>query len=115
MPDEVSLGEPTFVSFPHSELSDSEDSDIFATARMRLFAQSVLSAEAWFHIADELIAAMNLLEPHVERFWEDVRSVVFIVDKTSDVPSKQQMSDPPSKHQTTDAPSKHSLISQHMM
>jgi hypothetical protein len=106
MPDEVSLGEPTLVSVPHSELSDSEDSDIFASARIRHFAQSVLSAEAWFHIADELIAAMNVLEPHVERFWEDVRSVVFIVDKTSDVPSK---------HQTTVAPSKHSLINQHMM
>jgi hypothetical protein len=106
MTDEPSLGEPRFMSFPFSELSDSEDSDIFATARIRHFAQSVLSAEAWFRTADELIAAMDPLEPHVERFWDDVRSQVLVVDKTSDAPPK---------HQTSDAPSKHNLINQHMM
>jgi hypothetical protein len=66
----------------------------------------VLNAEASFQTANELIAAMDLLEPHVERFWDDVRSLVFIVDQASDAPSKQQ---------TSDAPSKHNLISQHMM
>jgi hypothetical protein len=106
MADEVSLGEPGFGSFPFSELTHSEDSDIFAAERIRHFAQAVLRTEAWFRTADELIAAMDLLEPLVERFWEDVRSVAFAVDMTSAVPSK---------HQKSDAPSKHNLINQHMM
>lgn len=115
MPDEVSFGEPFFGSFPFSELSNSEDSGIFATARIRHFSQSVLSAEAWFHTANELIAVMDLMEPHVERFWEDVRSLALAVDRTSDIPSKHRQSDAPSKHQTSDLPLKRSLINQHMM
>ena len=98
MPDEVSFGEPSF--------SHPEDSDIFSPARIRHFSQSVLNADAWFCAADELIAAMDLLEPHVERFWKSVRSLFLAVDKTSDVPSKQEKSD---------VVSKHNLVNQHMM
>src|SRR5438128_1644052 len=111
----VSFGEPSFGSFPFSELSDSEDSDVFAKERIRHFAQSVLSVEAWFRTANELIAAMDLLEPHVERFWSDVRSVFLAVDKTSNVPSEHQKSDASSKPQESEVPSKHNLINQHMM
>jgi hypothetical protein len=114
MPDEISFGEPSFVSFPYYELSQSEDSDAFATARIRDFSQSVLSAEAWFRTADELIAAMDLLEPHVEGFWENVRSLVVAVDETSAVPSERRTSVVP-KHQKSGARSKHNLINQHMM
>ena len=110
MPNKVSVGEPIFLS-----CSDSEDSDPFAKERIRHFSQSVLSAEAWFRAANELITAMDLLQPHVERYWDDVRSLVFIVDQTSDAPSKHQTSDAPTKHETSDAPSKHNLINQHMM
>jgi hypothetical protein len=110
MPNKVSLGEPMFDSY-----SDSEDSNPFAKERIRHFSQSVPSAEAWFRTANELITAMDLLQPHVERFWDDVRSLVFIVDKTSDAPLKHQTSDAPTKHETSDAPSKHNLINQHLM
>jgi hypothetical protein len=118
MADEVSLGEPEFRSFPFSELSHSEDSDIFVAAKIREFSRSVLSAEAWFRTADELIAAMDLLEPHVEGFWEDVRSVAFAVDMTSAVPSKtsavpSKKSAVPSKKSAVR--SNYSLINQHMM
>ena len=107
MADEVSYGEPSFF-YP-------DDSETFTPARIRHFAESVLSAEAWFRSADELIAAMDLLEPHVERFWEHVRSLGLVVDQTSDAPSKHQASDVPPKHQKSDVPSKHDLINQHMM
>ena len=106
MPDPVSLGEPIF-SYP-------DDSDI-SPARIRRFSQSVLSAEAWFRSADELIAAMDLLEPQVVRFWEDVRSIAFAADMTSEVPSKQQKNDAPLKHEKSDVPPKHGLMDQHMM
>ena len=106
MPDEVSFGEPSF-SYP-------DDSDTFSPARIRRFSQYVLSATAWFRSADELIAAMDQLEPHVQRFWEDVRSLAFAADATSDVPSKPpQKSDAPSNQQNSSV--KHSLINQHMM
>ena len=111
MASEVSFGEPSFFS----ELGHSEDSDVFTKERIRHFSKSVLSAEAWFHTGDELIAAADILEPHVKRFWDDVRSLFLAVDQPSDAPSKHQPSDAPSKHQTTDAPSKHNLINQHMM
>jgi hypothetical protein len=105
--DEISFGEPSF--------SSPDDSETFTPARIRRFAESVLSAEAWFRSADELIAAMDLLEPHVERFWEHVRSLGLVVDQTSDAPSKYQASDVPRKQQKSDVPSKHDLINQHMM
>ena len=99
MADGVSFGEPSFTSFPYSELSNSEDRD-----RIRHFSQSVLSAEAWFQTANELIAAMDVLEPHVESFWDSVRALV--LDQKNDVAPK---------HQKSDMASKHSLINQHMM
>ena len=58
---------------------------------------------------------MDLLEAQVERFWEDVRSIAFAADMTSDGPSKPQQSDAPSNKQNNAAPSKHGLINQHMM
>jgi hypothetical protein len=103
----VSLGEPCFFR--------PDDGDTFSPARIRRFSQSVLSAEAWFCTADELIGAMDLVEPHVERFWDDVRSIAFAADMTSDVPSKPQQSDAPSNKQNNVAPPKHGLINQHMM
>jgi undecaprenyl pyrophosphate synthase len=36
------------------------------------FSQYVLSREAWFRSANELVAAMELLEPNVRNFWECV-------------------------------------------
>jgi hypothetical protein len=107
MPDEVSFGEPSFFQ--------PDDNETFSPARIRRFSQAMLSAEAWFYTADELIAAMDLLEPHVGRFWDDVRSVFLAVDNTSDVPSEHQTSEVPPKHEKTDVQSKHSLINQHMM
>src|SRR5690348_14482397 len=107
MPDEISFGEPSF--------SHPEDSDIFSPARIRHFSQSVLNGDAWFCAADELIAAMDLLEPHVERFWKDVRSLFLAVDKMSGVPSKHQKSGVPPRQEKSDVASKHSLINQHMM
>lgn len=107
MPDEVSFGEPSFFC--------PDDSETFSPARIRRFSQSVLSEEAWFRSADKLIATMDLLEPDVQRFWDDVRSIFFAVDATSDVPSRKQKSDPSSKQQKSDVQSKHNLINQHMM
>ncbi len=107
MADEISFGEPSF--------SSPDDSETFTPERIRRFSQAVLSVEAWFRSADELIAAMDLLEPHVERFWDDVRSVFLAVDNTSDAPSEHQTSDVSPKHEKTDVPSKYSLIDQHMM
>jgi hypothetical protein len=60
-----------------------------------------------FAPADELIGAMDLLEPHVERFCEDVRSIAFAADMTSDVPSslskamRHQISKITLRHQST--------------
>ena len=87
---EVSFGEPSLGSIPY----------------VRQFSQSVLSAEAWFRTADELIAAMDLVEPNVEHFWEDVRSIAGAFDQASEMPPK---------HQKNDVAPKHSLINQHMM
>src|SRR6266496_6256299 len=110
---EVSLGEASFIS--GSEFRNSEDMDILTAARIRHFSQSVLSAEAWFRAASELIATMNVLESHVEHFWEVVQSLVFIVDQTTDSPSRYQKSNMAPKHQKTDVDTKHNLINQHMM
>jgi hypothetical protein len=106
MSNEVSFGEPIFFHPDESDISP---------ARIRRFSQSVLSAEAWFRSADELIAAMDLLEPNVVRFWEDVRSIAFAADTTSDVRLKPQKTDAPSKHEKSDAPPEHGLMDQHMM
>src|SRR6266481_7910976 len=95
----VSFGEPSFISYPY----------------VRQFSQSVLSAEAWFRTADELIAAMDLVEPNVERFWEDVRSIAVAFDQTSEMKPKHQNSDAAPKDEKSDVPPKHSLVNQHMM
>jgi hypothetical protein len=60
MPDGVSFGESSFVR--------PDDGDTFSPARIRRFSQPVLNPQAWFCTADELIGAMDLVEPQVERF-----------------------------------------------
>jgi hypothetical protein len=67
-------------------------------AKIARFSQYVLSAEAWFRIADELGAAMELLEPQIERFWECFRADAGVVEKKDSEP-----------------PPNHSLINVHMM
>jgi hypothetical protein len=84
----VSFGEARFEA--GSEFGNFEDTDVLTAARIRHFAQSVLSAECWFQTADELIAAMDLIGRNVERFWEDYNSIVFGVDMTTDPPSRYQ-------------------------
>ena len=56
------------ITLPVSKLSDLK-------AEIASFSKSVLRTEAWFRTANELIAAMKLLEPHVKRFWESERDV----------------------------------------
>jgi hypothetical protein len=56
------------------ELSDSEDAEFLTKQRIAKFAQDVLSQEAWFHTANKLIAAMKLLEPHIESYWESANA-----------------------------------------
>jgi hypothetical protein len=67
-------------------------------AEIARFSQYVLSPEAWFRIADELEAAMKLLEPQIERFWECFRADGGLVEKKDSEP-----------------PPMHSLINVHMM
>jgi hypothetical protein len=69
MPDKPYSG-----SFPYSELSRSEERDVLTKARIARFSQCMLSEEAWFHVADELIAAMKLLEPRVKDYWDCVNA-----------------------------------------
>jgi hypothetical protein len=65
MPDKPYRG-----SFPYSELSRSEQRDVLTKARIA----SMLSEEAWFRVANELIAAMKLLEPRVKDYWDCVNA-----------------------------------------
>jgi len=67
-------------------------------AKIVRFSQYVLSPEAWFRIADELEAAVKLLEPQIERFLECLRADAGVVEKKDSEP-----------------PPKHSLINVHMM
>jgi len=67
-------------------------------AKIARFSQYVLSQEAWFGIADELEAAMKLLEPQIEHFWECFRADAGVVEKKDSEPAP-----------------KHSLINAHMM
>ena len=83
-------------------------------AKIRHFSQSVLSAEAWFCTADELIAAMELVGRNVERFWHDCGSILSGFDATSGTHTKPKESDV-SQKPGDDAQAKHNLINQHMM
>src|SRR5438477_3733092 len=89
MPERVSLGEPTLFS--------GDNSEIFSRARIQRYSHELLSAEAWFRSAGELIAAMELLEPEVNRFWAELRSVTFAADMTSDAPIMHRKSERGSK------------------
>jgi hypothetical protein len=57
-------------------------------ARIAAFSQAVLTPEEWFRRADELIAAMDLLEPDVKHHWEYYRTLV-LDEKTEMVPPKR--------------------------
>jgi hypothetical protein len=41
--------------------------------RIARFSQ-YMTQEAWFHTANKLIAAMKLLEPHIESYWESANA-----------------------------------------
>jgi hypothetical protein len=62
------------------------------------FSQYVLSPEAWFRSANELEAAMKLLEPQIECFWKSLGIDAGVVEKKNEEP-----------------PPEHSLINVHMM
>ena len=66
MSEEPPIAKSGSLPFPGPILS--EGRDIFTNKLARF--QLVLSPEAWFHTANELIAAMKLLEPHIKRYWE---------------------------------------------
>ena len=72
MADKPSVSAPG--SFPYSELSRSEERDILTKARIAKFSQCMLSEDAWFHTANDLIAAMKLLEPGIKEFWDCVNA-----------------------------------------
>jgi hypothetical protein len=66
-----------------------------ARARIARFSQLVLSEEAWFHVANELIAAMGLLEPLIESYWKRVNARL--------------------QAQNSEAEPEHNLVNVHMM
>jgi hypothetical protein len=72
MPDKRSISAPG--SLPYSELSRSEEKDILTKAKIARFSQYILSEDAWFHTANELIEAMKLLEPRIKEFWDCVNA-----------------------------------------
>ena len=102
----VSLGEPCF--------SCPDDSEVFSPARIRRFSQYILSRNEWFRTAGELIEAMELLESHIDRFWEDAGSITFAAELKGGVLSVSHQAGAPPKKQNGSAP-KHNLINQHMM
>jgi hypothetical protein len=62
------------------------------------FSQRVLNKEAWFLSANELVAAMKLLEPQIEDFWRSIGIDVEVTDAKNSGPGPE-----------------HSLINVHMM
>jgi len=64
----------------------------------RRSAQRVLSEEAWFGTANELVAAMDLLEPQIKNFWDALGIGAGIVDRKNSEPAPE-----------------HRLINVHMM
>jgi len=67
-------------------------------ARIARLSQYVLSEEAWFRAANELVAAMDLLEPRIKNFWECLGVGAGVVDRKN-----------------SEAEPEHSLINVHMM
>jgi hypothetical protein len=67
-------------------------------ARIARFSQYVLSEKAWFRAANELVAAMDLLEPNIKNFWECVGVGTPVLDRKN-----------------SEAEPEHSLINVHMM
>jgi len=101
-PDEATFGEPNPRAPPHSGLSHSEDRGDFRDGKNRPFSITVLSAEAGFTLANELIAAMDVLERTLIGFGSPSRGLV-LDQKRGHV----------SRHSA--ALSQHNLINQHMM
>jgi hypothetical protein len=48
--------------------------EFLTKARIARFSQYILSQDAWFHTANELIAAMKMIEPHIESYWKSVNA-----------------------------------------
>ena len=46
------------------------EGDILTKKRIARVSQNILSQDAWFHTANELIEAMKFLEPHIESYWK---------------------------------------------
>jgi hypothetical protein len=69
MPDKPHTG-----SFPYSELNRSEQTEVLTKAKIVGFSQYILSEDAWFHTANELIAAMEMLESRVKDYWDCVNA-----------------------------------------
>jgi len=49
--------------------SFSEENETLTRARIARFSQYVLSKQAWFRSANELIAAVELVAPHIAHYW----------------------------------------------
>jgi hypothetical protein len=67
-------------------------------AEKKRFSQYVLREEGWFRRANELIAAMDLLEPQIKHFWDFVG-----------------VGDPVVDRENSEAEPEHSFINVHMM
>jgi hypothetical protein len=65
-------------SLPYSELSLSEEEEIYAKARLARFSQLVLSLVVWFRTVNELIAGIDALEPRVNEFWDRLQMQLLI-------------------------------------
>ena len=46
------------------------EGDILTKKKIARVSQSILSQDAWFYTANELIEAMKLLEPRIESYWK---------------------------------------------
>jgi hypothetical protein len=60
-----------------------------------------LNEKAWFRVADELVVAMELLEPHIKNFWE----CFGVGDPGAPVVDRKN----------SEAEPEHSLVNAHMM
>jgi hypothetical protein len=75
--------------------SQTEEDAIMTRVRIARFSDYVLREQAWFHSANELMAAMELMEPHIANYWACLRAQ-FLNEKNDIEPE-------------------HSLVNVHMM
>jgi len=66
--------------------SISEENEVLTKARIARFSQYVLREQAWFHSANELMVAMELLEPHIAHYWECIGTKVLDQRKDVEIP-----------------------------